>query len=433
MVLLGALGAALILAAEPVRLAEEFPPGYRYHVSSRVELSGQLTLPPPMAQKARTLPFTGNSAVEYDERVLAGGAGDVQKTLRVYRRLDMKRKLGEETQEPALRPSVRRLVLLRHKEGNVAFSPDGPLTWAEIELLRGETFTPALTGLLPAQAVRPGDRWSANFQAVQELTGLEKAEEGSLECRLEQITSLAGRRHARVALSGTVRGVNQDGPIRRQLDGYFYFDLESNHLSYLTFRGVTSLLDKDGKESGRTEGRFVLTRQAHVRPSDLDDQVLGGMALEPSADSTQLLYDNPFLGLRLLYPRRWRLSGENGRQVTLDEASGAGLLLTLDPLSRLPTAAQFQAESQNYFVQKQKAKVLRADPPRRLQNGPREVDVFSLEVEIGGQKVSMDYYVLRQATGGATAAVRLSAKDPAATRREAERIVRDLAITAAQK
>ena len=90
----------------------------------------------------------------------------------------------------------------------------------------------------------------------------------------------------------------------------------------------------------------------------------------------------------------------------------------------MPSAAQYQAESRDYFVKKQKARVLRADPPRRLQNGPREVDAFSLEVEVSGQKVAMDYYVLRQAAGGATAAVRISAKDPVATRQEAERIVR---------
>ena len=62
-----------------------------------------------------------------------------------------------------------------------------------------------------------------------------------------------------MALSGTVRGINEDGPNRQQLDGYFFFDLESNHISYLTFKGVHVLLDRDGKESGRVEGRFVLT------------------------------------------------------------------------------------------------------------------------------------------------------------------------------
>lgn len=428
------LCALLATPAETVRLAESFPVDYQYHVSNRVELSGQLTLPPPMGQgKSRVLPFTGSSAIEYDERILARDGEQVGKTFRIYRRLDMRRKLGEETQEPGLRPGIRRLVLLRRNDIKVPFSPDGPLSWGEIEVMRGETFTPSLVGLLPGYAVRPGDRWAATFGAVRELTGLEEAAEGRIDCRLEEIIPLAGRRHARVALSGTVRGVNQDGPIRCRLDGYYYFDLESNHLSYLSFKGVNSLLDKEGKESGRIEGRFVLTRQAHASVADLGDQALRGVVLEPNADNTLLLYDNPVLGVRLLYPRRWRLSGENGRQITFDEASGAGLLLTIDPLANLPTAAQYQAESRDYFVKQQKARVLRADPPRRLPTAPNQTETFSLEVEVAGQKVTMDYYVVRQAAGGATAAVRLSAKDAATTRQEAEKIVRGATVSSPRK
>ena len=51
--------------------------------------------------------------------------------------------------------------------------------------MRTDVFAPALVGLLPADAVRVGDRWSAAEVAVQELTDLEKIEEGKLECRLE--------------------------------------------------------------------------------------------------------------------------------------------------------------------------------------------------------------------------------------------------------
>src|SRR6185436_6755703 len=123
---------------------------------------------------------------------------------------------------------------------------DGPLLWGEIELVRVDVFTPALADLLPDKAVRTGDRWTAATTAIEELTDLEKIEEGRIECRLDEVTTLAGRRHARVSLTGTVRGVNEDGPNKQTIDGYFFFDLESNHLSYLTFKGVHILLDKEG-------------------------------------------------------------------------------------------------------------------------------------------------------------------------------------------
>src|SRR5262249_1836770 len=152
------------------------------------------------------------------------------------------------------------------------------LTWGEIDLVRTDVFTPALTGLLPDSAVSPGARWTAANAAIEELTDLERVEEGRVECRFEEITTLSGRRHARGSFAGTVRGVNEDGPNQQQLDGYIYFDLESNHLSYLSLKGIHSLLDKDGKEAGRIEGRFVLTRQVRNNARELSDEALRGVA-----------------------------------------------------------------------------------------------------------------------------------------------------------
>src|SRR5262249_45827902 len=147
----------------------------------------------------KALTISGSSAIEYDERVLAAdSAGQVQKTLRLYRRLEFERKVGDRLQDSSLRPAVRRLVILRQNNLKAPFSPDGPLLWNEIELVRRD-FTPALTGLLPEKAVRIGDRWTASSQALEELTGVEKPDEGKIDCRFEELTVLGGRKHARVS------------------------------------------------------------------------------------------------------------------------------------------------------------------------------------------------------------------------------------------
>lgn len=421
---------AVLSAADPVRLREPFAAGQQYHVSCRVELSGSLT---PEAEPGKPAPkpltLTGESAIEYDERILAAESnGEVRKTARVYRRIDFQRKVGDKAQQTTIRPAVRRLVLLRHKSTEVPFSPDGPLTWGEIDLVRTDVFTPALAGLLADKAVSVGERWTASTGAVQELTDMEQIDEGRVECKLEQLTQLpqAGqdRRHARVSFAGSVRGVGEDGPSRQQLEGYFYFDLESNHLSYLFLKGTHLLLDKQGKEVGRVEGRFVLTRQAQQKSADLADEALRGWVLEPNADNTLLLYDDPGLGLRFLYPRRWRAAGR-GQQVTLDAPDGSGLLLTVEPPSGVPTGAQYLAETRDWLAG-QKAKVLRIDPVRPLQGGPDVIERFGLDVEVAGQKAAMDYYVVRQKAGGVTVAARLQGGELDALRREVEQIVRTI-------
>jgi hypothetical protein len=428
--LLGLLAAAAHASGQDaIRLLESFPRGYQYHVSSRVELAGSLTLPGEKDQAAaRALGVTGTSAIEYDERILDTSAdGSVQKTLRIFRRIDFQRRIGDRPQETTIRPSVRRMVVLRLKNAEVPFSPDGPMTWGEIDLVRTDVFTPALAGLLPDKAVRPGEHWIATTSAVQELTDMERIDEGQVECRFEQITTLSGRRHARVAFTGTVRGINEDGPNRQQLDGYLFFDLESNHLSYVSLKGISWLMDKDGKEMGRIEGQFVLTRQAHTRAADLANEALKNVTLEANADNTLLLYENPDLGIRFLYPRRWRVAGVHGQQIALDEARGSGLLLTVEPAARLPSGDQFLTESRN-FLQQQKAKILRTEQPRRVQAPPHELDHFALEAEVSGQRVWLDYFVIRQGPGGATLAARLLTSDLPALRKEIDRIARSVAI-----
>jgi hypothetical protein len=428
---LGLLLFALPATAQtPLRLRETFALDYQYHVSCRVHLTGQLTVPAESEKdKPGTVEVRGASAIEYDERVLEYSAAGkpTPKTLRIYRRVDMQRTVGDKPQEATLRPSVRRLVILRTGHREAPFSPDGPLTWAEIDLVRTDVFTPALSALLPDRPVSPGDRWPAGAAAVEELTDIEKVDEGAIECRFDEITTLAGRRLARIRFNGTVRGVNDDGPNKQTLDGYFYFDLDSNHLSYLSLDGTSFLLDKDGKTTGQVKGQFVLTRQANTKSPDLGDEVLRRLTVEPNADNTLLLYENPDVGLKFLHPRRWRVSQIRGRQIMLDESGGNGLMITVETLKNTPTANDYLAENKA-FLTKQKGSVLAIDPPRKISGPPSELEQFGLDIEMNGQKARMEYFVGRQFEGGFVVAARLLPKELATIRGDVERIVRSVKV-----
>jgi hypothetical protein len=430
---LGLLAGGQAPADETVRLKELFPADYQYHVSTRVTLSGQLTLPPPEKDKKPVaLTVKGTSTIEYDERVLDSKDDGVARTVRVYRQMDFDRKVGDQSQTSTLRPEVRRLVLLREKSFKGPFCPEGPLTPAEIDLIRTDVFTPALTGLLPDGAVKAGDRWTAQTVAVRELTDLDGIE-GRVECKLIDVRTLRGRRCAYVTLSGTVKGFNEDGPSEHKLDGSFYFDLESNQLTYLSLHGVHALLDRDGKEVGHIEGQFTLTRETTSGVKELSAAALKGLTLTPAADNTLLLFDNAELGLRFVYPRRWRVAGGVGRQVRLDGADGSGLQITLDPPAKVPTGKEFLAESRDYFTS-QKAKVIRAEEPTRVRGGAGDLEHFTIDVEVKGDRVLMDYYIAKQDNGGATLAARLlPGKDLDAVQKEVERIARSVTVTKAIK
>jgi hypothetical protein len=428
---------ALVISFSPVqsqdtlRLKESLPPGLQYHVSSRVDLSGNLTLPADKDGKAKALPVSGSSVIEYDERVLDGDAkGPVEKTLRVYRQMDFKRTVGDQKQESGIRGEVRRMVLLKYKQSEVPFSPDGPLTWGEIDLVRTDVYTPSVTGLLPAKEVKVGDRWDAEKRASEELTDLDQTE-GKLECRLQEVVVRGGRRFAQVSFSGTITGVNDDGPNRQQIEGYYFFDLQSNHISYLYVNGTSFLLDKEGKTRGKIEGKYVLTRRLESSP-DLGDEVVRKLGVDPTPENTLLLFDEPQLGVRFTYARRWQVKQADARQIILEGQGGGGLVITLEPLSQLPTGKQFQAEAAE-TLKKQGARANRSEAPQAIRAAPELIERFLFEVEINKEPAFLDYYVVRQTLAGATVAGNYPAREAAAMQKEAEATVRSLRLIPPKK
>src|SRR5262249_11799689 len=161
--------------------------------------------------------------------------------------------------------------------------------------------------------------------------------------------------------------------------------------------------------------------------ADLTDEALRGVRLEPDDSNTLLLYDNSDIGIRFLYSRRWHVAGVRGMQIAVDDANGSGFLLTVEPPARTPTGSQFLNETRTY-LQQQQAKILASDPPRRLQETTNQIDQFAFQIEAGGQRVLMDYFVLRQASGGAVITARLLPGDLANVRREVVAIARSVQL-----
>jgi hypothetical protein len=423
------LGVGPVRAEGPVSLVERLSPGAVYHVSSRSDMAGTLT-PPATKEMPRPKPVrvNGDGAAEYDERVLALGTdGLVQKTIRNCQRLEIQRSVAEQPQQNVLRKEVRRLVVLRDKLTKAPFSPDGALTWSEIDLVRTDLFTPLLAGLLPTRPVNVQEKWAPATTAVQELTGMARIESSTLECTLAQVSTQGTRRLARVNFSGAVQGLSEIGPTRQQLEGYLLFDLDTSALTFLSLRGTHSLLDGDQKEIGRMEGRYALSREVKRSCPELADDALRGLAMDPTPENTRLLYDNPDLGIRFLHSRHWKVSGVRGSQITLDTPEGHGLLITVEPDSRTPTAVQFLTESRDYLLS-QKARILQQEAPQQVRAAP-PLDRFALDVEMAGKPAWLDYYVTRQPQGGALLAARLLPRDLATVRQEIDQLARSVVIT----
>lgn len=417
-------------SAQEVTLTEPFKPGHTTKVDIQVKLTGKLALPSTEKDKpGQLVTIAGVSKVSYEERLLTSDDAMLLKTIRVYREVEFERTVGEGKQDAGIRPSVRRMVVIKAGERKAPFSPDGPMTWGEIDVVRTDVFNPVLIpGLLPSGAVKPGQTWKASAAAIAELTDMEKVEEGTLTVEFVGVAKPGGKQLARLKISGTVRGVNEDGPNRQKIEGTAYFDLGASMLTYLSVKGTKELLDGKGQTAGVIEGQFAMTRAPVAKmPGDLSDGALRDLDLKPGTENTLLLYDNPDLGVRFLYPRGWRVGAVQGKQFTLDHARGAGMLITVEPAAKVPTIDDYQKETLG-VLEKQKATVTATEKPVRLRAEPVSLDRFALDATVGMNKLRLEYTVLKQTDGGLVIAATLPADD-ADLRPEVARIVRSLSVT----
>ena len=419
-------------AQDAVNLAESFKPGHAYQVNVQVKMSGKLAVPSEKGKPPQLVPVEGSSRLTYDERMLEPDEPGAQKAVRAYREVEFKRVVGTNIQDAGIRPSVRRMVVIRTGERRAPFSPDGPLTWGEIDVVRTDVFNPAtIPGLLPNGPVKPGQTWKATAATVAELTDMEKVEEGGLTVEFVGLTTLVGKPMAKLRISGTVRGINEDGPNRQKLEGTAYFNLDAQIVTYLSIKGTHELLDgATGQAVGAIDGQFIMTRFPVAKlPADLSEESLRGLSLKPDAENTQLLYDDSNLGVRFLYPRGWRVGAVQGKQVTLDHVRlGGGMLITLEPASKVPVVEDYLREV-TAFLHKEKAKVSVLNQPTRVRPEPGQLDRFTLDVTFEKDAARLEYAVLKQTDGGATLAARLPAASAADLKTDVDRVVRSLSVT----
>lgn len=415
--------------AQSYTLAESFDTKTAYRVELRASISGLVTLAANGDKPARLVAMTGKSQIVYDERPLQDEDATTKKTVRAYRVVEFTRKFGDTEQKASIREPVRRMVVLRSEQGKKApFSPEGALTYSEIDVVKNDLFSPTLvTGLLPKGEVKVGDTWKASNAAIMDLTDLDTVEDGELKLELTAVVMVNNRQQAKIAMTGSVRGSNEDGPNRQKIDGTIYFDLDRKRLNYMKLSGTHELLDKDDKSTGKIEGTFVMAREEANQVHLISEDALKGTDLKPTEENSMLLFDNPDLGLTFKYPRRWRVGVVQGRQVTLEEGKGGAVLMTVTSAANTPSVKLFQEEIRTTLA-RQKAKLDPFSVTKRISEKP-VMDRFTTRVETTGGVAELDDTILSSTDGGVTVAARLPEKIAKELRTDLDRVLKSLQLT----
>src|SRR5262249_52843267 len=139
---------------------------FRYHIE--MTLAGELHI----RQNGKIVPIKleASATHEFPERILVPGAGGlVLKTARFYDKAQAAINAGGEKSERSLRADRRLSVAQRHKEQSSVYSPAGPLTREELDLIAEDFDTLSILGVLPAKPVAVDETWNVPNSVVQAL------------------------------------------------------------------------------------------------------------------------------------------------------------------------------------------------------------------------------------------------------------------------
>jgi len=271
------------------------------------------------------------------------------RSVRFYDRALAAIQVDQEETHPTLRDD-RRLVAVDVREGKATlYSPAGPLSHDELDLVDLQANTLLLDRLLPADRVAVGAKWSHADALIAMLLGLDAVSTNRLESRLASVRDSI----ALVELGGDVQGAASGVSTEIKLRGKYQFDLV---LKRITWFGV---LIQEKRSIGHVgPGLDIVARlQIKIAPIDespqLTEEALADLPLELSEGSTWLSYIDPQGGWQLLNDRRWFVTRDEPEAVVLRLVDRGEFIAQcnitpaprIDP-GKLSNLAKFQADIQ---------------------------------------------------------------------------------------
>jgi hypothetical protein len=299
-----------------------------------------------------------------------------------------------------IRPEVS-LLLVERRKGHVrAFSPGGPLTRSELELVEGAGDPLMLAALLPAKPVAKGDRWTVGDDAARSLSGYDALASNRLEATLETLDDAS----ATLKLTGEVRGAALGGEGAISFNGQAGFDRELGRFTRL------NLSRREVRKAGPVEAGLEMTstltvdQRAAETPPELGDEVLSSVPTDASPARLLLLFEPPEGKYTLLHDRNWHLFWDD-RRVAVLKRLDQGEVVAQCNLSVGPDAGKGRHQDPNQFradiqraLGKRFGQILGAGEVEGPPNGGfrYRVAVAGFEGEVG---ILWYYYLLASPAG----------------------------------
>lgn len=276
--------------------------GQIQQIQAAVEVKGELKFEAESATVTR-LPLLLNATLRYDEKLVAASPSPAgRRALRYYEEAEAKIKIGDGTMTSQLRPERRIVAAKIDKNGSQLYSPLGPLTRDELDLIDGQGNTLLWDCLLPSQAVKVGERWTVDQDAFAWLLGLDTVTQCDVGASLTKVEGEL----AIGEVSGTLNGAASGVVSEIRVNAKFNFDLKQRRLTWF------AAAFKESRAIGHAEPGLEVTARVRMSAAPakdsptLDQKEVAALPATPPTEATLLEFRAEKNQFSLTHDRRWR-------------------------------------------------------------------------------------------------------------------------------
>lgn len=301
-------------AQERYNLAEPVDDSRVFGVGAKLEVQGSVLT---VGEKNETLkhPVKATAALSFRERRLVGlgVAAESLRAFREYEVTDAAIDIAGEVTKTSLGDALKLVVVQGRADGLQAYSLGGPLSSAEIDLLKFPGDPLSVVAILPQTDVEVGESWTPASWVLPMFVGLEATLKSELSGTLESVKNDLARIVVSGKLTGATGGSSSEVTVTAKLD----YDLKNRNCLRLELNQKETRTVGPLSPGLDVEAKVLWVRKPAQIPGRVAEEPNLDRAIAAPSDSDWLVRCEPAWKTVLLHPRDWQLFHENDDLVIL--------------------------------------------------------------------------------------------------------------------
>jgi hypothetical protein len=311
--LLVGFAAAAPARADGILLAETPKEGECFRIATETQVAG--TLKVTRDGKPVSLKINAKNEHVFAERVLSADKAVARKSARFYQTAAAHATVDGERVERTLAANRRLIVAQRTSDALFCYSPVGPLTRPDLEVVSEHFDTLHLTGILPGKEAGIGETWKIDNLVAQSLCLFDGLISHDLTAKLKEVGPTAV-----ITIEGTAKGIENGAMATLTISATVRFDTAKKRIVGLEWK------QKDSRDQGPITPAAELETTTNLKrelldrtPAELADTVAAAILTDDDPPSTlkHLLHRDPKGRYQLLHARDWYVVGQTDNHLIM--------------------------------------------------------------------------------------------------------------------